>query len=332
MPNGRHVYSNLMGAASLNAYPHQRELAKAVLEPARHIVVRNRRPSIILRLCGHARPPHGIASHPGIDRTLLPLHLSLNQRNVGLFHLAAGKHLSQRRMGAVVFGHHDQAARIFIEPVNNSGAQVAARGRKRLEPVQQRIHQRAPAARVLVLPRPGVNHHARRFVHHSQVRVLIDHVQGNVFCRRLQRRGMGLAGNGDALAAAQLQRSLFPFAVDQHIALVHEHLHARAAHALKLRSEKLVEPLPCCLSGYFDGAQFSHLQPRFLLATLQPWVPHPFAVFLAKGWETSTLDPSFSSPAIPALRPAPTTRPQPAAHPARRPAMCPCPQDRAKAP
>ena len=46
-------------------------------------------------------------------------------------------------------------------------------------------------------------------------------------------------------------------AVDQHIALVDEQLHARAAHALELRGQKMVEPLAACFLRHFDGAQFS---------------------------------------------------------------------------
>jgi hypothetical protein len=177
------------------------------------------------------------------------------------------------------------------------GPQLAAGRRERLEAVEQRIHQRAAAARVLILPRPGVNHHPGRLVHHRQVGVLVNHVQRNVFRRGLERRGMRLAGNGDALAAAQLERSLLALAIDQHIALVHEQLHARAAHALQLRGEELVEPLPGCLRGHFDGAQFSHF-PASAMAPRAPFLP------LLSG---SNLRPqrALCAPAAPALRPAP---------------------------
>ena len=49
---------------------------------------------------------------------------------------------------------------------------------------------------------------------------------------------MRIAGNHDLLASAQLERGLHVDAVHQHIALVEEHLHARAAHAFELRGKK----------------------------------------------------------------------------------------------
>ncbi len=112
-------------------------------------------------------------------------------------------------MCAVVLRHHNQAARILVEPVHDAWPQVAAGRRQLLEPEEQRIHQRAAAARVLILPRPCMNHHPRRLVHHREVRVLINHVQRNLFRRGLQRSRMRLAGNVDSLASAQLQRGLF---------------------------------------------------------------------------------------------------------------------------
>ncbi len=107
-----------------------------------------------------------------------------------------------------------------------------------------------------LLARSGVNHHAGRLVHHRQVGVLKHHIQGNVFRRGLERRGMRFAGKHNALAAAQLERGLFPLAVDQHIALGHEKLHAGAAHAVQLRGQELIEPLPGSLGRHVYGALF----------------------------------------------------------------------------
>src|ERR1035438_4992905 len=77
--------------------------------------------------------------------------------------------------------------------MDDAGAEVAAGGRERLEPVKQRVDKRAAAARVLTLPRAGVNHHSSRLVHDSQVGILEDYVQGNVFGGCFERRGMRLA-------------------------------------------------------------------------------------------------------------------------------------------
>ena len=42
----------------------------------------------------------------------------------------------------------------------------------------------------------------------------------------------------------------------KHIALFHEHLHPRAAYAVEVRSEKLVEALPGCIGWYFDRVAY----------------------------------------------------------------------------
>ena len=152
---------------------------------------------------------------------------------------------------------------------------------RRSPPVEESVLKRCSSAFTSVprlrassfCARSGVHHHAGRLVHHRQVGVFIDHIQRNVFRRGLQRRGMRLAGNGDPLAAAQLQRSLLALAVDQHIALLDEQLHARAAHAFELRGKKLIEPLAARLRGHFDRAQCSSSRfawpPHALRATLR---------------------------------------------------------------
>ena len=111
-------------------------------------------------------------------------------------------------MGAIVLGHDDQAAGVFVESVDDAGAQVAAGGGERLEAVEQRIDQRAAAARVVALARAGVDHHSGRLVDDREVGVFVDNVQRNVFRSGLERRGARLAGDVDALAAAQLERGL----------------------------------------------------------------------------------------------------------------------------
>ena len=66
----------------------------------------------------------------------------------------------------------------------------------------------------------GMDHHARGLVDHRQVVVFIDHVERNVLGHGFERSGMRFAGDGDALAAAQLERGFGRLAVDQYVALV----------------------------------------------------------------------------------------------------------------
>ena len=52
-----------------------------------------------------------------------------------------------------------------------------------------------------------------------------------------------------------LSEAFCALAVDQHIALVDEQLHARAAHAFELRGQKLIEALAARFGGHVDGAR-----------------------------------------------------------------------------
>ncbi len=108
-------------------------------------------------------------------------------------------------MGTVVFGHHDQAAGVLVEPVHNAGAQIATGGGELFEAEEQRVHQGAAVALVFVLPRSGVHHHSGGLVDHSQIGVLEDHVQRNVFGGGFQGCGARLAGYVDPFAAAQFE-------------------------------------------------------------------------------------------------------------------------------
>ena len=93
----------------------------------------------------------------------------------------------------------------------------------------------------------GMDHHAGGLVDYGQIRVFIDDVERNVLRRGLERRGMRLAGDDDLFAAAQLERGFGLRAIDEHVALIDQQLHARAADAFKLRGEEVVEALACGL-------------------------------------------------------------------------------------
>ena len=127
--------------------------------------------------------------------------------------------------------------------MHDAGAKVAAGRGKFLESKQQRVDQRAAAALVVARPRAGVDHHASRLVDDCHVLVFINNVKRYVFRSCLERREMRLAGNGNALPAAQLGRSLLRLAGDKHVALVDQHLHTGAAHAIQLRCDIMVEAL-----------------------------------------------------------------------------------------
>ncbi len=96
----------------------------------------------------------------------------------------------------------------------------------------------------------GVDHHAGGLVDDGQVVVFVDDVEWNFFGDGAQRRALGCAEHGDALVAAQLQRRLGGFVIDQYFLLGDQLLHPGPAH-IQMRCQKLVEALAGVVR--FDG-------------------------------------------------------------------------------
>ncbi len=111
-------------------------------------------------------------------------------------------------MRHVILGDDDQPAGFLVEPVHNSRAQLAAHIRQFAEAMQQRVDQRPAIAFVLGGACSGVHHHSRWLVDDSQVVIFIDDVERDVLCDGAQRRGLGVAKDGDLFAAAQPKRRL----------------------------------------------------------------------------------------------------------------------------
>ena len=74
--------------------------------------------------------------------------------------------------------------------------------------MQQRVDQRAAVALVVGGACPGMHHHPGGLVDDGEVVVLEDDVERNVFGMGPQRRGVGVAEDGDLLSTLQRQRGL----------------------------------------------------------------------------------------------------------------------------
>ena len=113
--------------------------------------------------------------------------------------------LGLRRQG---FGHHHQAAGVFIQPMHDARPRHLRQGRAM---VQQAVKQST-----LPIARRRMHHHARRFVHHQHAVVFVNNIQ----IHRLGGKGLVFLGghNGDLqhFAAHQLVFGLCVLAVEQH--------------------------------------------------------------------------------------------------------------------
>ena len=63
----------------------------------------------------------------------------MDEREIGLAHLATGKHLAESEMGGVVAGDDDEAAGLLVEAVDDAGTQWASGGRKLLVMIEESV-------------------------------------------------------------------------------------------------------------------------------------------------------------------------------------------------
>ena len=99
---------------------------------------------------------------------------------------------------AIVLGHHHQARRPAIEPMDDAGPQLAADAAQVVDLVQQRVDQRAAG-----VAGGGMHDHAGRLVHHDEVRVLVDDVEVEV----LGLAALRAVGSGMSIAIVSPART-----------------------------------------------------------------------------------------------------------------------------
>jgi hypothetical protein len=118
--------------------------------------------------------------------------------------------------------------------MNNPRAQRAARPRELLQPMQQRIDQRASRH-----ARSGVNRHSRRLVYHDEVTIFEEQLDWYFFRRGLEllaRQNLDFHG----FPGGQPVRRLCQALIDTHVPRVHQFLDASAADLRQARCEEQV--------------------------------------------------------------------------------------------
>ena len=158
-----------------------------------------------------------------------------DDRQVLLRHLAIVKLRGERLVGRVGLGDDDHAARVAIEPMDDSRPRRAADAAELVEPMHQRPGQRARP-----VPLGRMHDHARRLVDDHDRVVLEQHVE---------RDGLGLRplGRGrhvdlDSLARRHAVRRLLRNAIDRDGVLVDAALDSRPTGCANHRGQERVEP------------------------------------------------------------------------------------------
>ena len=122
-----------------------------------------------------------VAAEVRFDRALVLFQVAVHHRMVDAVDAVYAHLLAEGLVRGIVFGHHQQAAGVFVDAVHDARADGAANaGELPGTVVEQRVDQRA----VGVAGR-RVHHHAFGFVDDEQVGVLIHDVQRDILRRRL---------------------------------------------------------------------------------------------------------------------------------------------------
>ena len=170
---------------------------------------------------------------------------AVDHRLIGTLHAVHRHLLGKADVGGVVLCHHQQAAGVLINAVDDARADLAANaGKAALAMPQQGVDQRA--VRVAGC---GVHHHALGLVDHQQVGILVDDVQRDILrhgldglcVRDLQQHGV---------SCLEFQTFGHSLAVALHMTLGHQRLQRRAGQAGVLAAEKAVDALPGSLLLY----------------------------------------------------------------------------------
>ena len=234
MADGSHVHANLVGSARLQAAFHHGDEAIALQHaPVRH------RPfaffGVIVDL--EAQAVVGVPADGAFDGALVlgdiaPYHGGIDAVD-GVDKELVGQVELRRR----VFGHHQQAAGVFVDAVyQHAHALVFGVGLLLDTEVEgQGVDQGA-----VVIAMARMHHHAGGFVHHQHIFVFVNDVQGNVLGQNLEPAA--LVGHDELhhIAGPYYVVGLDGLVIHQHIAGFDGLLHAAAGGVFLMGCDELV--------------------------------------------------------------------------------------------
>src|SRR5438270_336063 len=136
---------------------------------------------------GHALAVARIARDRRVDRAARLRWSSVNDGQILFAHGLGRPRGGEFAMRRVVLRDHHHAARVFVEPVDDSGTKLAANSAEIAHVKQKRVDERAVG-----VAGGGMDHHSGRFVDDHKIAVFKKNRE-----RNLLRLGGGGGGNGD---------------------------------------------------------------------------------------------------------------------------------------
>ena len=229
-----HVDADLVGASRFQTTFDEVDIA----QPFEHPVMRHGVFAVLpVGEDGHFEPVAQAASDVSFDRSLFLFHVAPHQRVIDPVDRVVEKLSGQPGVGALVFGHDQNAGRVLVDAVDQSGSHVAALEKRQvLQMIGQGIDQRARIVAVA-----GMDDHAGRLVDDNQVVVFIQNVERNVFGDDFQFAER--VGHDDLypIRGLHLITRLDGRAVHQNVAGVGRRLYAVARNAFHPVGQELVD-------------------------------------------------------------------------------------------
>ena len=120
----------------------------------------------------HPLPVDGVAGDGFINYAGLLAHDPRNQREINFRHRARGKLAGKIAVSGVVLRHHQSAAGLLVQTMDDSRTFLSSDAGKILAVGQQRVHQS-----VLLMPGARVHDNSGRLVEHEEVVVLENDIE-----------------------------------------------------------------------------------------------------------------------------------------------------------
>ena len=229
-----HVNSNLVGTPGFESALYQVHVAKAL----QHLVVGNSMLTLIA--FGediHLKPILNATANMPDDGALILRQITPNQRCIYALGGMIEELLGDVGVGKLVLGNYQNARRVLIDTVHQSGTHIAAlKQRKILKVVGKRVHQGSG-----VVAMTGVHHHAGLLIYDDNVIILVKDIERNILWDDLQLPAGIWKHNRDGIERFYLVARLNRLTIYKDISGIGSALNAVARHLLHAVGKPLVD-------------------------------------------------------------------------------------------
>ena len=196
----------------------------------------------------HFFPVGGVPADGGVYRARVLPEAPRRHRLIGAGQAVVLELGGQSQVGAVVLGGETQAGGVLVDAVDDAGSQRSPHPGQAGAAVEEQGVDQGPVR----VSRGGVDHHPHRLVHHNEVAVLIDHVQGDILGDQVHRLRVG---EGEGQHAARGGAVLFSQrdSLQGDRAPLQQPLGGGAGQLGDQPGDEGVRPLPLPLSGQAQG-------------------------------------------------------------------------------